>query len=64
MPFEVRHWLDDYDDDDDDGGGAAGVREPRNPKPLGPMAGAGEAVPDDPPLAAQLPDPRYGPLAR
>jgi len=52
---DIGRWL----DDDDDFGGSAGVREPRYPKPLGPMSGAGEAVPADPPLVAQLPDPRY-----
>jgi hypothetical protein len=45
--------------DQDDWGGSAGVREPRTPKPFGPMTDAGEAVPPDPPLAARLPDPRY-----
>lgn len=45
-------------DDSGDWGGSAGVREPRNPKPFGPMSGAGEAVPEDPPLTALLPDPR------
>lgn len=59
-PFEGRGWIEEYGDDDDwDDGGSAGVREPRRPKPFGPMAGAREAVPSDPPLAAQLPDPRY-----
>ena len=58
-PFDVPMWFDDYGGDDDDDWGSAGVREPRRPLPLGPMAGAGEAVPSDPPLAAQLPDPRY-----
>lgn len=52
-PEEVRRWFDDDDE------GSAGVREPRHPKPLGPMAGAGEAVPEEPPLVARLPDPRY-----
>jgi hypothetical protein len=53
-PPEIRRWL-----DEDEGGGSAGVREPRHPKPFGPMSGAAEAVPADPPLVAQLPDPRY-----
>lgn len=46
------------DPDDPDYGGSAGVREPRHPKPLGPMSGAGEAPIPAPMLAAQLPDPR------
>ena len=50
---EAHRWLDDDDD------GSAGVREPRHPKPLGPMSGAGEAVPTEPLLVARLPDPRY-----
>jgi hypothetical protein len=53
-PAEGKWWL-----DDDEGGGSAGVREPRHPKPFGPMAGAAEAIAEDPPLTAQLPDPRY-----
>jgi len=52
-PSEIGRWF------DEDDGGSAGVREPRRPKPLGPMAGAAEAVPADPPLAAELPDPRH-----
>ena len=43
---------------DDPGEGSAGVREPRRPKPLGPMSGAGERPVPEPPLAASLPDPR------
>ena len=59
-PAEIQKWLDeDGGDGGDEGGdGSAGVREPRNPKPFGPMSGAGEAVPEDPPLTARLPDPR------
>jgi hypothetical protein len=44
---------------DDEGDGSAGVREPRRPLPLGPMAGAGEAPPPAEPLFARLADPRY-----
>jgi len=51
--------IDGFFDDGDEGPGSAGVREPRRPKPLGPMAGAGEAVPPEPPLVAKLPDPRH-----
>ena len=59
-PAEIQKWLDKGDEDGgDEGGGSAGVREPRTPKPLGPMSGAAEAVPPDPPLAARLPDPRH-----
>jgi len=45
---------------DDDGGdaGSAGVREPRHPKPLGPLADAGELPPPAPSFAISLPDPR------
>ncbi|HEX3648380.1 MAG TPA: hypothetical protein VHV49_08125 [Pseudonocardiaceae bacterium] len=45
------------DDDPDDG--AAGVREPRRPKPKGPMSDAGARPEPEPPLVASLPDPRY-----
>ena len=46
--------FDDQGDDD----GSAGVREPRHPKPFGPMGGAGERpVPEDP-IVMALPDPR------
>ncbi|MGH3622700.1 MAG: hypothetical protein ACRDQ5_13040 [Sciscionella sp.] len=44
----------------DDTGGAAGVREPRRPRPSGPSAAAA-AVPEPEPsesITAQLPDPR------
>jgi hypothetical protein len=53
-PDDYLGWF-----DDDDGEGSAGVREPRHPLPLGPMAGAGEAPLPEPPLFARLPDPRY-----
>jgi hypothetical protein len=53
-PWETPSWP-----DDEDNGGSAGVREPRHPKPLGPMSAAAEAEPPPPPLVAQLPDPRY-----
>jgi hypothetical protein len=46
-------------DDDPGDDGSAGVREPRRPKPKGPVSGAG-ALPDpEPPLVAVLPDPRH-----
>jgi hypothetical protein len=54
-PDDPSGW---FYDDDDDGDGSAGVREPRNPKPL-PVSGAGEATPPAEPLFARLPDPRY-----
>ena len=44
--------------DDDDLGGSAGVREPRQPKPLGPMSGAGEMPIPQPPTYLVLSDPR------
>lgn len=53
--FDDYPWLDDEDDPD----GSAGVREPRRPKPLGPMSGAGELPEPEPFLVATLPDPRY-----
>lgn len=43
---------------DDESGGSAGVREPRRPKPSGPLAGAREQPEPEPFLAASLPDPR------
>jgi hypothetical protein len=47
------------DGEGDGGDGSAGVREPRRPKPLGPMSGAGEAPPPAEPLFARLGDPRH-----
>lgn len=44
---------------EDGGDGSAGVREPRHPKPFGPMSGAGEAPPPAEPLFARLADCRY-----
>ncbi len=45
---------------DDEGGpsGSAGVREPRHPKPVGPMSGAGAKPMPEKYLQAVLPDPR------
>jgi hypothetical protein len=43
-------------DDPDDG--SAGVREPRRPKPKGPVSGAGALPEPEPSLVAALPDPR------
>ncbi len=37
--------------------GSAGVREPRRPKQLGPMSGAGALPPPEPPAMIVLPDP-------
>ncbi|HEX3789060.1 MAG TPA: hypothetical protein VHW44_14455 [Pseudonocardiaceae bacterium] len=45
--------------DDPDEDGSAGVREPRRPKPKGPVSGAAELPISEPPLVASLPDPRY-----
>ncbi len=47
--------ADDQPGDD----GSAGVREPRRPKPKGPVSGAGVLPEPEPPLAALLPDPRH-----
>lgn len=44
---------------DDPDEGTAGVREPRRPKPSGPLSGAGALPEPEPPLAACLPDPRH-----
>jgi hypothetical protein len=49
---------DDSWNDDEGDAGSAGVREPRRPKPLGPMADAGELPVPEPQLAITLPDPR------
>ncbi|HKN97999.1 MAG TPA: hypothetical protein VJX10_12840 [Pseudonocardiaceae bacterium] len=46
-------------DDDTGDDGTAGVREPRRPKPKGPVSGAGVLPEPQPPLVAALPDPRY-----
>lgn len=51
--------LIDGDPDDPPDDGSAGVREPRRPKPVGPVAGAGAAPEPEPGLVAVLPDPRY-----
>ncbi|MCP2165203.1 hypothetical protein [Goodfellowiella coeruleoviolacea] len=58
-PVEVGY-TDGFGDvpDDDEGDGSAGVREPRHPRPLGPMAGAGVLPEPTPVLVAHLPDPR------
>jgi hypothetical protein len=42
----------------DDDGGSAGVREPRHPKPLGPMSGAGEKPTPEPLTYLVMSDPR------
>ena len=50
-----------WDDDDlgfDDDAGSAGVREPRNPEPFGPMSGAGEKPMPEPITYLVLSDPR------
>lgn len=46
-------------DDEPGDDGSAGVREPRRPKPKGPVSGAGALPEPEPPLVASLPDPRY-----
>ncbi|HEX5118274.1 MAG TPA: hypothetical protein VFW65_24075 [Pseudonocardiaceae bacterium] len=46
-------------DDDPGDDGSAGVREPRRPKPKGPVSGAGARPAPEAPLVATLPDPRY-----
>ena len=49
---------DDFWDDDEGDAGSAGVREPRHPNPLGPMADAGELPLPEPQFVVALPDPR------
>lgn len=45
--FDAGPLDDRWDDDPDDG--SAGVREPRHPRPSGPVSGAGERpIPDEP----------------
>lgn len=44
-------------DEDDDG--TAGVREPRRPKPKGPVSDAGARPEPEAEFVAVLPDPRY-----
>jgi hypothetical protein len=39
--------------------GSAGVREPRRPKPKGPVSDAGAIPEPEPQFAAMLPDPRH-----
>ncbi len=47
-PVYAGDFPDDWRDDSDDDG-SAGVREPRHPKPFGPIGGAGERpIPDEP----------------
>ncbi|HVV22030.1 MAG TPA: hypothetical protein VHF06_21535 [Pseudonocardiaceae bacterium] len=53
---EVRRSF--FDDDNPGDDGSAGVREPRRPKPTGPVSGAGALPEPQPPLIAVLPDPR------
>lgn len=45
--------------DDPGDEGAAGVREPRRPKPNGPVSGAGVKPEPVPEYVVALPDPRY-----
>lgn len=47
-----------FGDDDDPDAGSAGVREPRHPKPLGPLADAGELPLPQQQFVVTLPDPR------
>lgn len=56
VPVDGDWGPDEFGDDDDDG--SAGVREPRRPKPLGPMSDAGALPEPEPPMLITLPDPR------
>ncbi|QFZ17320.1 hypothetical protein [Saccharothrix syringae] len=40
-------------DDDEPDDGSAGVREPRRPKPFGPVSGAGERPPPEDPILVE-----------
>lgn len=51
-------WEDGWYGDDEGEAGSAGVREPRHPNPLGPLADAGELPLPEPQFAVTLPDPR------
>lgn len=57
-PVPAAGPWDDFWDDDEGDAGSAGVREPRHPKPLGPMTDAGELPLPEPLFAVALPDPR------
>lgn len=61
MPAQILDDLGLFDDPDDPGrpDGTAGVREPRRPKPSGPLSDAGERPVPEPFVAACLPDPRH-----
>jgi hypothetical protein len=50
-------WDDGWYGDEGEAG-SAGVREPRHPKPLGPLTDAGELPLPEPPRMVALPDPR------
>ena len=49
-------WFNDPDDPDP---GSASVREPRRPKPLGPLSDAGELPLPQQHVTMTLPDPRW-----
>jgi hypothetical protein len=51
-------WEDGWYGDDEGDAGSAGVREPRRPKPYGPLADAGVLPEPGPALVVTLPDPR------
>jgi hypothetical protein len=51
-------WDQGWYGDDEDDAGSAGVREPRHPKPLGPLADAGALPEPEPFVLVALPDPR------
>lgn len=56
---DVQRFLDGRDGPQgEEGDGSAGVREPRNPKPL-PMSSAGERPMPQQEFVMSLPDPRY-----
>jgi hypothetical protein len=55
--FPPDDFSDDFPDDFPDDG-SAGVREPRHPKPSGPVSGAGAKPESVLEFVATLPDPR------
>ncbi|WP_327558435.1 hypothetical protein [Actinophytocola sp.] len=59
VEFGLGVWDELGFDDDDPGSGSAGVREPRQPKPFGPMSGAGEKPMPEPMTYLVMSDPRH-----
>jgi hypothetical protein len=58
VPADPSGLTDRWFEDDDGEGGSAGVREPRRPKPHGPLSAAGELPLPQPPICLTLSDAR------